>query len=84
MYHVCITKRNVGITSHEQILQQVTPNPDEVKCKDALEHKNLNRNDHYLPGKVLFYYTYSESVHFVSLCSRSTQGLFAGSEARLH
>ncbi|XP_064386406.1 uncharacterized protein LOC135334956 isoform X2 [Halichondria panicea] len=32
-----------------QILEQVSPNPNEVNCSSALRHKNLNRGIQYLP-----------------------------------
>ena len=36
-----------------QILEQVSPNPNEVNCSSALRHKNLNRGIQYLPSKFL-------------------------------
>ena len=35
-----------------KILQQVTPNPDEVDCTAALKHKDLNRGTKYLPSEL--------------------------------
>ena len=34
-----------------KILQQVTPNPDEVNCSAALKHEDLNRGTKYLPSE---------------------------------
>ncbi len=34
-----------------KILEQVTPNPDEVNCTAALKHMGLNRGTKYLPSE---------------------------------
>ncbi len=34
-----------------EILEQVTPNPDEVNCTAALKHEDLNRGTKYLPSE---------------------------------
>ncbi|XP_064386146.1 uncharacterized protein LOC135334769 isoform X3 [Halichondria panicea] len=38
-----------GFQYQFQILEQVSPNPNEVNCSGALRHKNLNRGIQYLP-----------------------------------
>ena len=42
-----------GFQYQFQILEQVSPNPNEVNCSGALRHKNLNRGIQYLPSKYL-------------------------------
>ena len=34
-----------------QILEQVSPKPKEVVCKQALRYSDRNRGDQYLPGQ---------------------------------
>ncbi len=49
-----------------QILEQVSPNPNEVNCSSALRHKNLNRGIQYLPSKVL---DFNEDLYLI-ICKR--------------
>ena len=50
-----------------QILEQVSPNPNEVNCSSALRHKNLNRGIQYLPSKFL---DFRISDLYVIICKR--------------
>ncbi len=46
-------KTTSGFQYQFQILEQVSPNPDEVNCTAALKHKDLNRGTQYLPSEYL-------------------------------
>ncbi len=50
-----------------KILEQVSPNPNEVNCSSALRHKNLNRGIQYLPSKFL---DFRISDLYVIICKR--------------
>ena len=42
---------STGFQYQFQILEQVTPNPNEVNCNTAKKHRGQNRGDQYLPSK---------------------------------
>ncbi len=48
-----------------KILEQVTPNPDEVNCIAALKNKDLNRGTKYLPSEWLYIKNSVQSLHAV-------------------
>ena len=54
MYYMHVSHLNLNpfISSHSsQILNQVTPNPSEVKVQTATQNKNMNRSMKFLPRK---------------------------------
>ena len=56
-----------------KILEQVTPNPDEVNCTAALKNKDLNRGTKYLPSECIKKFSTvtacSATVSILSFCN---------------
>ena len=49
---MCLILITLNNSSHSsQILNQVTPNPCEVKVQTATQNKNMNRSMNFLPRK---------------------------------
>ena len=47
-------KNCTGFQYQFQILEQVTPNPDQISCSTAQKHPTKNRGVMYLPGECFF------------------------------
>ena len=53
--HVHAIYQNTKSSHTSQILNQVTPNPSEVKVQTATQNKNMNRSMNFLPRKYVNY-----------------------------
>ncbi len=58
MSRVALRKITSEFQYQFKILEQVTPNPDEVNCSTALKHMGLNRGTQYLPSKPVYFYLF--------------------------
>ena len=55
MSQVVQDKSCTGFQFQFQVLEQVTPNPDQISCSTAQKHPTKNRGIMYLPGECFFF-----------------------------